>query len=83
MTVSKIGWTDYTINPGIYSAPGRDGGRTCQIDCRMNYGNVGGPLLNMQGELIGITVKVRAREAASLGQNSGVAFALPMSPMST
>lgn len=66
-----------TITPGIFSAPGRDAGRTLQTDCRLNYGSVGGPLLDIDGNLIGVTCKVRTRDAATLGQNSGVSFAVP------
>ncbi|MHC4605644.1 MAG: S1C family serine protease [Planctomycetota bacterium] len=66
-----------TVNPGIMSAPARDGGRSIQIDCRLNYGNVGGPLLDMKGNLVGVTIKVSTANAATLGQNSGVSFAIP------
>ena len=66
-----------TINPGVFSAPGRDHGRTVQMDCRMNYGNVGGPLLDTRGNLVGITCKVSTANAARFGQNSGVSFAIP------
>ncbi len=65
-----------TINPGIVSAPARINGRGVQTDARMNYGNVGGPLVDAQGRLVGVTCKVDVKWAASFGQNSGVSFAV-------
>jgi len=64
-----------TVNPGIMSAPGRHAGKTIQVDCRLNFGNVGGPLVDFEGRLIGMTCKVSSART-DLGQNSGVGFAL-------
>ncbi len=66
-----------TVNPGILSAPSRLAGRAIQTDARLNYGNVGGPLVDLEGRLVGITCKVDTRFAADRGQNSGVGFAIP------
>src|SRR5262249_30089143 len=70
------GYTD-TVTPGIVSALGREiqmpSGVTLkeliQTNASLNPGNSGGPLLNVNGELIGINVALR--EGAQ-----GIAFAL-------
>lgn len=66
-----------TVHPGILSSPSRLGGRAIQTDAKLNYGNVGGPLVDLEGRLVGITCKVDVRYAADRGQNSGVGFAIP------
>ncbi len=65
-----------TGNQGILSAGGRHKGRTVQLDARLNYGNVGGPLVDLEGRLVGMTCKVTVSQAGNMGQNSGVSFAL-------
>jgi len=65
-----------TMNPGIISAPGRHMGMTVQIDCRLNYGNVGGPLVDLEGRCVGMTCKINTRSSENIGQNSGVSFSL-------
>ncbi len=45
-----------------------------QTDAAMNPGNSGGPLLNTSAEMIGMCVAIRS----SVGQNSGVGFAIPV-----
>lgn len=62
-----------TVNHGILSATNRQRGTAVQTDAEINYGNVGGPLVNLKGELIGVTSHIRPREP--WGQSSGVAFA--------
>lgn len=65
-----------TVNPGILSAPSRMEGRGVQTDAKLNYGNVGGPLVDPQGRLVALTCKVDTKYAADRGQNSGVGFAV-------
>lgn len=64
-----------SLNPGVISATGRFGGRLVQTDAHLNFGNVGGPLVDRYGRLIGVTCKIDTRFAATYGQNSGVGFA--------
>ena len=65
-----------TVTTGIVSAKGRyvDGLGTyvdfIQTDAALNKGNSGGPLLNLDGELIGVNTAIAAR-----GQ--GIGFAIP------
>lgn len=69
----------HTVSQGIISALGREldfgnGVRISaliQTDASINPGNSGGPLLNIKGELIGITTAIRA-DAQNIG------FAIPV-----
>jgi S1-C subfamily serine protease len=67
-----------TVNPGIVSAASRLGGKGIQTDAKLNFGNVGGPLVDLEGRLIAITCKVDTKLGISTtrGQNSGVGFAI-------
>ena len=72
-----------TLTTGIVSAIGRtiparasfSIPASIQTDAPINPGNSGGPLLNEQGELIGVNAQIRSEERA----NSGVGFAIPVS----
>lgn len=72
---------EQTVTAGIISAKGRDLGepghqlqRFLQTDAAINRGNSGGPLLNINGEVIGINTMI---ESGS-GNFEGVGFALPI-----
>lgn len=49
-------------------------GNLIETDARINLGNSGGPLLNLRGEVIGITTAVSTRS----GGHEGVGYAIPM-----
>lgn len=65
-----------TVNPGIISAASRMSGRGLQLDAKLNYGNVGGPVIDLEGRLVAVSCKVDVKYASVYGQNSGVGFAI-------
>ena len=74
---------DHTLTRGIVSALGREvvgiGGVTIrdmiQTDAAINPGNSGGPLLDSDGELIGMNTMIYSRS----GSSAGIGFAVPVS----
>jgi putative serine protease PepD len=72
---------DGTVTSGIVSAVDReisapDGTPiegAIQTDAAINHGNSGGPLLNLQGKVVGITSQIQSES----GGNEGVGFAIP------
>jgi putative serine protease PepD len=44
-----------------------------QTDAAINHGNSGGPLLNAQGQVVGVNAQIRSDS----GDNAGVGFAIP------
>lgn len=76
---------DHTVTVGVVSAKGRVLGLSdsdarsfedfIQTDAAINFGNSGGPLVNLRGEVIGINTAINAR-----GQNLG--FAVPINTAS-
>ncbi|HXG60042.1 MAG TPA: trypsin-like peptidase domain-containing protein [Planctomycetota bacterium] len=62
-----------TVTPGILSALERMNGTAVQTDARMNYGNAGGALVTLRGELVGVAAHIRPRNP--WGQSGGVGFA--------
>lgn len=70
---------DFTVTAGIISAKGRGQGILdredfLQTDAAINPGNSGGPLLNTDGEVIGINTAISSRS----GGYDGVGFAIPI-----
>lgn len=73
---------DLTMTSGIISSVGRtmksQSGRmikgVLQTDASINPGNSGGPLLDTQGNMIGVTTAIFSK----VGQSSGIAFAIPI-----
>src|SRR5207237_6469999 len=75
-----------TVTSGIVSALDRSISSTngytipgvIQTDAAINHGNSGGPLLNMAGQVVGITTQIESES----GGNDGVGFAVPSSTIS-
>lgn len=69
-----------TVTAGIVSAKGRDFAgaqpfqKFIQTDAAINPGNSGGPLLNSNGEVIGVNTMIATRS----GGYEGIGFALPV-----
>lgn len=69
---------DLTVTSGIISAKGRQLGLAqyedfLQTDASINQGNSGGPLINMEGRVIGINSAILAPSGGSVG----LGFAIP------
>lgn len=72
---------DHTLTVGVISALGREvpgaGGVTIrnmiQTDAAINPGNSGGPLIDSQGQLIGLNTAI----FSSSGSSAGIGFAVP------
>ncbi len=64
------------VTVGNVSAIGRFKGDALQVSTRMNYGNVGGAVVDLDGNLLGIASKLTNRPMQGL--NSGVGFAAPV-----
>ncbi|KAF0244607.1 MAG: hypothetical protein FD180_2369 [Planctomycetota bacterium] len=49
--------------------------QSIQFDAKTNYGNSGGPVIDLNGRLVGVVAHVRLH--SPWGQNSGISFATP------
>ena len=72
---------DYTVTQGIVSAVGRNLGSSdqpytsfIQTDVPINRGNSGGPLFNLQGQVVGINSQIYS----NTGGYQGVSFSIPI-----
>ncbi|OOG38693.1 Do family serine endopeptidase [Rhodanobacter sp. C05] len=72
---------DYTVTQGIVSAVGRNLGESdqaytsfIQTDVPINRGNSGGPLFNLQGQVVGINSQIYS----NTGDYLGVSFSIPI-----
>ncbi|MEC9095555.1 MAG: trypsin-like peptidase domain-containing protein [Planctomycetota bacterium] len=63
-----------SLNRQLPTADRRTMKSIVQIDAAINPGNSGGPLLNNQGEMVGVNVAI----ASKVGESSGVGFAIPV-----
>lgn len=63
-----------TITEGIISATHRMKENAVQLDAEINFGSSGGPVVDLEGHMIGIAGKVSPK--ASWGQSGGVGFAI-------
>jgi len=73
-----------TVTSGIISSRNRDIGLTryddfIQTDASINQGNSGGPLFNLEGEVIGINTAIIAPGSSG---SIGIGFAIPSNPAS-
>ena len=68
---------DSTVTSGIVSAIGRDTGEYLpfiQTDVAVNPGNSGGPLINLDGEAVGINSQIISRSGGFMG----ISLAIPI-----
>jgi putative serine protease PepD len=78
---------DDTVTSGIVSAVDREISApdstpiegAIQTDAAINHGNSGGPLLNLSGNVIGVTSQIQSES----GGNDGVGFAIPSNTVHT
>lgn len=70
------------ISTGIVSAKNRIGGRAIQTDANISPANYGGPLVDIEGKLIGICVPLEPGATSPGGgvnwYDSGIGFAVPL-----
>jgi S1-C subfamily serine protease len=66
-----------SLNRSLKLSGNRKTSSIIQIDASLNPGNSGGPLLDSQGNLIGINTAIASTSRA--GQSAGVGFAVPVS----
>lgn len=73
IAIGSPGGLENTITSGIVSATGRkflQMGSVIQVDVPINHGNSGGPLIDEEGELVGVVF-------AGIEQFEGINFAIP------
>lgn len=73
IAIGSPGGLENTITSGIISASGRkflQMGSVIQVDVPINHGNSGGPLIDSDGELVGVVF-------AGIEQFEGINFAIP------
>jgi serine protease Do len=77
--------SDPMISAGIVSAKNRIGGRAVQTDANISPVNYGGPLLDVEGRVIGLCVPVNPRTNDPSGgvewYDSGIGFAIPLAEL--
>ena len=78
MAVGNPFGLDSSVSSGIVSAKGRHLGdaydRLIQTDASLNPGSSGGPLINLEGEVVGISKAIVSQG----GGNLGISFATPI-----
>lgn len=79
-----VGYGDQSpaISMGIISAKKRIGGRALQTDANISPANYGGPLVDIEGRMLGVCVPMNPQsQAVAAGVNwydSGIGFAVPV-----
>ncbi len=87
---NPLGDFNNTVTSGVISALGRTldvgGGsayeKMIQTDAAINHGNSGGPLVNMSGQVIGITTAIVRGSNTSSDVAEGLGFAIPSKTVS-
>jgi serine protease Do len=87
---NPLGDFNNTVTSGVISALGRtlDVGsgsayeKMIQTDAAINHGNSGGPLVNMSGQVIGITTAIVRGSTTSSDVAEGLGFAIPSKTVS-
>jgi S1-C subfamily serine protease len=80
---------DRSITLGIVSAlhrsltspQGTPIDRVIQTDAALNHGNSGGPLLNAEGKVVGVSSAISTGDSGAQG-NTGIGFAIPINTVS-
>jgi S1-C subfamily serine protease len=87
MTIGNPFQLGHSVSVGVVSHAGRTFGmdqghwqKLIQTDASINPGSSGGPLLNAQGEVVGINVAVLAD---GIGDSMGIGFAVPINSVKT
>jgi S1-C subfamily serine protease len=81
---------DRTLTAGVVSAVGREISapnsspieNAIQTDAAINHGNSGGPLINAEGQVIGVTSQISTGNTGGQG-NVGIGFAIPINLVRT
>lgn len=77
-----FGDTNPAVSMGIISAKKRVGGKAVQTDANISPANYGGPLIDIEGRVIGICVPLSPRSqevgAGVEWYDSGIGFAIPL-----
>jgi serine protease Do len=78
--------SDPVISAGIVSAKNRIGGRAVQTDANISPVNYGGPLVDIEGKVIGLCVPINPRTNDPSGgvewYDSGIGFAISLAELS-
>jgi S1-C subfamily serine protease len=81
-TLDPIADHSPSVSVGIISALGRIWGKAIQTDCKVSPANYGGPLVDLEGKVVGILVPASPSaedEAAGVEwYDSGIGFAIPL-----
>ncbi|HSW44642.1 MAG TPA: trypsin-like peptidase domain-containing protein [Phycisphaerae bacterium] len=75
-----FGGPECSLNVGIVSGLNRMSGLAIQTDARLSPGNFGGPLIDIQGRVLGICVSMSLSDEPIAGvewYDSGIGFAVP------
>jgi serine protease Do len=76
------GGDEPALSAGIISAVSRIAGKAVQTDANISPANYGGPLLDIEGRVIGVCVPLSPREGGPAGgvawYDSGIGFAIPL-----